>query len=101
MKKSASTRQFRAGRTETGRTLTNQLVKFVHLMETKSVSAEMKREALLSAADAHVKYLKSAVKGHGVDRHLLGLKILAGEMGVTHKFLTDEAQSISTHWRLR
>ena len=42
-----------------------------------------------------------AISGHGVDRHLLGLRMLAKESGMEmpHIF-TDVAYTRSTHWLL-
>ncbi|KAF9410422.1 hypothetical protein BGZ94_001649, partial [Podila epigama] len=76
-----STRQFRNGRTETTRTLSNESLAFCEAMEDKSVSAEEKTLRLRKAIAAHSQYQKDAANGKGCDRHLMGLRLclLAGE----------------------
>jgi hypothetical protein len=53
------------------------------------------------AATAHVTYVREAVKGFGVDRHLLGLRLIAMENGEPmHPLFKDELFSRTNHWRL-
>lgn len=43
-----------------------------------------------------------ALKGHGIDRHLLGLKLQAIEEGYSiPKVFMDTAYGVATHWKLR
>lgn len=43
-----------------------------------------------------------AFKGHGIDRHLLGLKLQAIEEGYSiPKVFMDTAYGVATHWKLR
>lgn len=43
-----------------------------------------------------------AFKGHGIDRHLLGLKLQAIEDGYSiPKVFMDTAYGVATHWKLR
>jgi len=43
-----------------------------------------------------------ALKGHGIDRHLLGLKLQAIEEGLSiPKIFMDTAYGLATHWKLR
>ena len=44
------------------------------------------------ACKAHVKYMRAATNGDGVDRHLLGLRLLARGAGVNAPFLTDKVR---------
>jgi carnitine O-acetyltransferase len=44
-----------------------------------SVSKEEKRTALKKAVDSHKKYMSDAVAGKAIDRHFLGLRLLANE----------------------
>ena len=97
---SVSTRRYLAGRTETGRSLTAELRDFILAMEDASLSVAFKRQLLGTAAKAHVAYMKEAQTGHGVDRHLLGLRLLARDNNITHAFLTDKVMSKSCHWKL-
>lgn len=46
-------------------------------------------------------YVK-ALRGHGIDRHLLGLKLQAIEEGLSiPKIFMDTAYGLATHWKLR
>ncbi len=97
---SASTRKHLAGRTETGRTLTPELAQFCRIMEMPAATLLSRRQALAAAAAAHVAYMREACDGHGVDRHLLALRLLSASSGELHPFLVDHAMSASSHWRL-
>lgn len=94
---SASTRRHLAGRTEVGRTLTPELAAFVK--STTAPPAE-RYKLLRQAADAHVAYMKEAVQGRGVDRHILAFKTLAAEHNLMHPFLQDPCVSQSSKWTL-
>ncbi|KAF9314767.1 hypothetical protein BG003_003839 [Podila horticola] len=71
----ASTRQFRNGRTETTRTLSTDSLAFCKAMEDKSVSAQEKVKLMRKAIAAHSQYQKDAANGKGCDRHLMGLRL--------------------------
>ena len=49
---------------------------FVRSFDATQVSVKDKMLLFQKAAEAHVEYLKAASDGHGVDRHLLGLRLL-------------------------
>ncbi|KAJ3219356.1 hypothetical protein HDU67_001575 [Dinochytrium kinnereticum] len=71
---SASTRLFKHGRTETGRSLTEDTWRFASQFDAadKVTAVELFRAAIKSQSD----YMKDATFGKGVDRHLLGLRTL-------------------------
>lgn len=71
---SSSLRQFLHGRTETIRSCTNESLQFSKVFEDKDVKLGKKLEAFQRAIAAHVEYSVAAASGHGVDRHLLGLR---------------------------
>lgn len=96
---SASTARFASGRTETGRTLTPELARFVRTMADASSSREQRRALLVLAAKAHVAYMRMASQGLGVDRHLLAMRLLSPQ-GDVHPFLNDSLVRYSHHWRL-
>jgi carnitine O-acetyltransferase len=73
----ASTRQFLHGRTETLRVLCVEGKEFVQAMEDATPMAKL--EKLKAFLQAHKSYLIDASNGHGVDRHLLGLRSMVGE----------------------
>uniref|UniRef100_A0A672Z5W8 Carnitine O-acetyltransferase b n=1 Tax=Sphaeramia orbicularis TaxID=375764 RepID=A0A672Z5W8_9TELE len=79
----ASQRMFRGGRTEYIRSPTNQTLKFVMAISNPVCCLQ-------------------ALKGHGIDRHLLGLKLQAIEQGLSiPKVFMDTAYGVATHWKLR
>ncbi|CEG38666.1 carnitine o-acetyltransferase [Plasmopara halstedii] len=92
----AHTRMFYHGRTETIRSLTNESLAFVKAMES-SVSNGVKWDALRTAIEAHKEILKNSLTGEGIDRHLMGLQIVAEMSGITPKpsLFTDRAFEIS------
>jgi carnitine O-acetyltransferase len=79
----ASTRMFKGGRTETIRTASPQALAFCRVMDVAEVPAVDKLTALQAAFVEHGKRGKDASAGQGVDRHLLGLKMIAAEIGLT------------------
>ena len=79
----ASTRMYRQGRTETIRSTSNQSRAFVMAMDDASTPAANKAELLRAAFAEHNKRVKEASAGHGVDRHMLGLQLIAKELEVT------------------
>ena len=88
----ASTRLYKGGRTETIRTASNQALAFVTAMDDMSVAADRKVELLRAAFAEHSKRGKEASAAYACDRHLLGLKLIAPEAGVTElpRFFSQE-----------
>ncbi|KAK9510571.1 hypothetical protein O3M35_005320 [Rhynocoris fuscipes] len=76
---SASTRKFIDGRTETIRSCSEESIRFAKAMCNSQLSAQSKANALRVAVNAHKDYTIAALNARGVDRHLLGLKLLAKE----------------------
>jgi carnitine O-acetyltransferase len=115
---SASLRKFIHGRTETIRSCSVESIKFAQTMLDASTSANEKASALRTAIKAHKdyttlvrknyysKYVRSkyyfqALSGEGVDRHLLGLRLIAAENKIELPDLfKDAAYSRSAHMRL-
>lgn len=98
---SASTRKFLYGRTETIRSCSVESVTFAKAMLDKELPVNEKTAALRSAIEAHKNYVKDAVNGLGVDRHLLGLKLAAIEAGMDVPTLfMDVGYLRSSHMRL-
>ena len=75
----ASTRFFFHGNTDTIRSCSLQSKEFASAMDRSGLSAATKFDLLKKAIEAHVRYTREAMAGKGVDRHLLGLRILASE----------------------
>lgn len=75
----AHLRIFYGGRTETIRSCSNESVAFAKAMLDGNMKDEQRAEALRKAVDSHRKYATMALMGEGIDRHLLGLKLMAFE----------------------
>ncbi|XP_077978739.1 peroxisomal carnitine O-octanoyltransferase-like [Glandiceps talaboti] len=78
-----TTRQFYHGRTETVRSCTVESLDWCKSVLDKKVPLSKKLELFKKAAEKHTKLMFEAVSGHGYDRHLLGLQILAKSTGIT------------------
>uniref|UniRef100_A0A3Q3ENW8 Carnitine O-acetyltransferase b n=1 Tax=Labrus bergylta TaxID=56723 RepID=A0A3Q3ENW8_9LABR len=97
-----SQRMFRGGRTEYVRSPTNQTLKFILAFDDPSLSREAKVQLFREAADAYSALANQALEGHGIESHLLGLKLQAIEEGLSiPKIFMDTAYGLATHWKLR
>lgn len=98
----ASQRMFKGGRTEVIRSPTNQSLRFILAFDDPSVTREGKLELFREAVDAYSVLTNNVLKGHGIDRHLLGLKLQAINEGLSiPKLFMDTAYGLATHWKLR
>ncbi|EMG48361.1 Carnitine O-acetyltransferase, mitochondrial [Candida maltosa Xu316] len=96
---SAATRKFLKGRTETGRTVSNESKKFVETWTDANASAQDKVATFQTAAKQHVNYLLAAADGKGVDRHLFGLKqMIQPSDGAVPEIFTDPIFTYSQTW---
>eukprot|EP00760_Papus_ankaliazontas_P010731 PhM_4_TR14425/c0_g1_i1/m.24278/K00624/E2.3.1.7; carnitine O-acetyltransferase len=105
---SASTRSFLHGRTETVRSVTSVVSDFCHAVTTQPLFPQHARttvpkpvELLRRAVDAHVTYMRRAKAAMGVDRHLLGLRLICQENSIElPDIFTDPSFTRSSKWRL-
>lgn len=98
---SATTKQFYHARTETCRSLTNESKAFIEAMDNREISQHEKLNLMRNAIAAHKDYMKDAVFGQGVDRHLTGLYATAMESGIEiPQFFSDPGYVKSTTWEL-
>lgn len=98
---SASLRMFRLGRTDTIRSASNASVEFVKAFDDQSKQNREKIELLEKAVKAHRWYTNMAISGQAIDRHLLGLKILALEQQITMPpIFSDTSYSKALHYKL-
>jgi carnitine O-acetyltransferase len=97
---SAQTRKFAFGRTETGRSVSCESVAFVKAMEDPTISSADKVALCKAAIAYHGKYMKEASEGRGVDRHLLGLRLLVKPNEPKPSIFVDPSYSYSCHWNL-
>ena len=90
---SAQMMSFHRGRTENIRTLSDESVAFVHAMSDRVRDNKKCTDALSRAVKVHQDYTKQAVGGHAIDRHLLGLRILASQNKLQPALFADEGES--------
>ncbi|KAJ8324425.1 hypothetical protein O5D80_006681 [Batrachochytrium dendrobatidis] len=96
----ASTRKYLHGRTETCRSHSIESHDFVELFHKKDISAMSKYDAFQTACQAHVKTITEAGDAHGVDRHLLGLKLMVKPTDPPSAFFTHPVYAQSSQWTL-
>uniref|UniRef100_A0A3Q2XMK1 Carnitine O-acetyltransferase b n=1 Tax=Hippocampus comes TaxID=109280 RepID=A0A3Q2XMK1_HIPCM len=96
----ASQRMFRKGRTDYIRSPSSQMLKFILAFVDPSVSRL--HFCICDLQNFPTWTLLQVLKGHGIDRHLLGLKLQAIEEGLSvPKIFMDTAYGLATHWKLR
>lgn len=95
---SAATRKYLKGRTETGRSVSVELKKFVETWSDLNASTEDKIATFNAACKQHVKYLLEAADGKGVDRHLLGLLRMVKPGEDVPAIFKDPVYKYSSNW---
>lgn len=78
----ATTRRFFHGRTETMRPCTVEAQHWCRTMMNPAATTEEKRHTLHAAVNKHNKLMAEAQDGKGIDRHLLGLYLIAKENSI-------------------
>jgi len=79
---SAGTVRFRNGRTETVRSVSTESKLFCESMENQSLKDNERLKLLQNAVKKQTRIMRAATNGDGIDRHLLGLRILAVGSGM-------------------
>ncbi|KAH8376863.1 hypothetical protein KR093_001780, partial [Drosophila rubida] len=98
---SAHLRIFENGRTETIRSCSNESLAFCKAMTDPKTSNEEKVYLMREAVGGHQKYARNALMGKGVDRHLLGLKLMALENNLpVPEFFSSPGYVKSMHFRV-
>ncbi|OBZ90417.1 Carnitine O-acetyltransferase, mitochondrial [Choanephora cucurbitarum] len=97
---SGQTRKFQRGRTETCRSVSDESIAFVKAFEDPHLPNDKKIAALRAALKTQGAYMAAAVNGHGVDRHLFGLKNSLKPGEEKPALFTDPAFAYSSHWYL-
>ncbi|KAH8421204.1 hypothetical protein KR009_000155, partial [Drosophila setifemur] len=98
---SAHLRIFDGGRTETIRSCSNESFDFCRSMLDKNATNRERADKLRQAVIGHQMYAKLALQGKGVDRHLLGLKLIALENGQPiPEFFSSKGYVKSAHFRM-
>jgi carnitine O-acetyltransferase len=73
----ATTRRFYKGRTEAIRVVTSESDAWVNSMDIEEVSNDERKKLFEVAAKKHISLAKVGGMGQGVDRHMLGMPLLA------------------------
>lgn len=76
----ASTRRFFLGRTDTIRSCTNEIIRFVQNLSRGTTPTREKYELLKDAARRHKQITEDVMMGRGIDRHLFGLLMASKEL---------------------
>jgi len=98
---SGGLRIFKEGRTDIIRSCSVESVEFGKLLSDKTADSGEKFVAMKKALAAHSNYAKMVVQGGGVDRHLLGLKMIAKENGIPlPKLFSDDSYTRSMYHHL-
>lgn len=98
---SAHLRIFDGGRTETIRSCSNESLAFCKAMVDDTVPNAKKAALMRAAISGHQKYARNALAGIGVDRHLLGLRLMAEENGLPiPKFYSSPGFVKSQHFQV-
>ncbi|KAJ1947893.1 Carnitine O-acetyltransferase mitochondrial [Kickxella alabastrina] len=96
----ATTRRFAHGRTETCRSVSHESVAFCRVFADHASAPARRLAALQAATSAHGAYAKGCAEGKGVDRHLLGLRLLIAPGEEKPKLFRDPAYAQTSHWYL-
>ncbi|KAJ7285108.1 acyltransferase ChoActase/COT/CPT [Mycena rebaudengoi] len=97
----ALTRMFKRGRTETIRSFTRESRAWVLGMVDGSTSQQTRRNLLHHALHAHSTLTREAATGRGIDRHLLGLRLMLRPLnGEQAALFEDELFARSQRWTL-
>ncbi|KAI9033447.1 Choline/Carnitine o-acyltransferase-domain-containing protein [Hyaloraphidium curvatum] len=97
---SAGMRRYLWGRTETCRSVSTESVDLVRGWHDPDVSASEKAVLLRAACKSQSKYMAECLAGHGVDRHLLGLRLSLAKDEHVPAIYADPAYAVSSHWTM-
>ncbi|XP_022084319.1 carnitine O-acetyltransferase-like isoform X2 [Acanthaster planci] len=98
---SASLRKYKFGRTDTIRSATIDSDIFARAMCDSIKKPSEKAHLLRKAIQAHREYTEAAINGDAIDRHLLGLKLVAIEQGKNvPEIFMDTSYTAAMHFRL-
>ncbi|KAF8150795.1 acyltransferase ChoActase/COT/CPT [Crassisporium funariophilum] len=95
------TRMFKHGRTETLRTYSRESRHWVLSMCDPKASQTLRFRLLQQAISSHSRRTREAMTGRGIDRHLLGLRLLLRPLnGESALLFEDELFERSSTWKL-
>ncbi|GAA5949166.1 hypothetical protein JCM3765_003314 [Sporobolomyces pararoseus] len=97
----ASTRLFSRGRTEVIRTFSEDSWKWVKAMREGSTDPKVLYALLSAATKTHNTLTRESSTGRGIDRHLMGLRLLLrSDLKESHPLFEDELFGKSQEWVL-
>ncbi|XP_067269324.1 carnitine O-acetyltransferase-like isoform X2 [Pseudorasbora parva] len=98
---SASLRMFKLGRTEAIRSTTTESLRFTQAMDDPAKSNVEKAALLDKAIKVHREHTHMAIHGQAIDRHMLGLKMVAIEdLTSLPDIFMDTSFAVSSHFNL-
>uniref|UniRef100_A0A8C1ATW9 Carnitine O-acetyltransferase n=1 Tax=Cyprinus carpio carpio TaxID=630221 RepID=A0A8C1ATW9_CYPCA len=100
---SASLRMFKLGRTEAIRSTTTESLQFTKAMDdpSKQVQKSEKAALLEEAIKVHRKHTHMAIHGQGIERHMLGLRMIAIEdLTSLPDIFMDTSFAVASHFNL-
>uniref|UniRef100_A0A8C1AVN9 Carnitine O-acetyltransferase n=1 Tax=Cyprinus carpio carpio TaxID=630221 RepID=A0A8C1AVN9_CYPCA len=99
---SASLRMFKLGRTEAIRSTTTESLQFTKAMDDPSKQVQSEKAALLEEAiKVHRKHTHMAIHGQGIERHMLGLRMIAIEdLTSLPDIFMDTSFAVASHFNL-
>ncbi|KAF8519035.1 carnitine acetyl transferase [Hysterangium stoloniferum] len=97
----ATTRRFLKGRTETIRVVTVESEAWLSAMHDSSMDDETRRKLFTEATKIHISDAREAGKAQGIDRHLLGLRLLLrDEEKEKAEIFSDPVYTRASRWTL-
>uniref|UniRef100_A0A8C1W662 Carnitine O-acetyltransferase n=1 Tax=Cyprinus carpio TaxID=7962 RepID=A0A8C1W662_CYPCA len=98
---SASLRMFKLGRTEAIRSTTTESLQFTKAMDDPSKHNSEKAALLEEAIKVHRKHTHMAIHGQGIERHMLGLRMIAIEdLTSLPDIFMDTSFAVASHFNL-
>ncbi|KXS10143.1 hypothetical protein M427DRAFT_62879 [Gonapodya prolifera JEL478] len=93
----AGMRRYAWGRTETCRSVSTESVEFIKNWDSEDDIFE-KARLLITACQSQSSYMASCQSGKGIDRHLLGLRLVLFPGEPVPEVFKDPAYALSKHW---
>jgi len=96
---SAGMRRYLWGRTETCRSVTTESVDLIRGWHGTATPLE-KAKLLRAACGAQSKYMVDCLQGKGIDRYMLGLRLMIRKDEQVPALWADPAFAVSSHWTM-
>jgi carnitine O-acetyltransferase len=96
----ATTRKFYKGRTEAIKVVTSESDAWAKSMDDPDVDPMERKRLFDEAAKKHIVLAKNAGNGRGIDRHMLGLKLLVQKGEEMPAIFSDPVMTRASYWVL-